>query len=435
MGNQTNNDSATLRAVEQLYRELRELRAVTDSGFTQLGADVSALRKTQADTERKISATAAWNDLKFDAITWATLLSIIFVSQVYVAAVRNAPGWLKTMLPGMEQPAADGGAPAGAAESKHVVAFSRPGELLRKGAPLEGTPYSVSSTVGWRHIFGAKDWHEGYDVPTPIGTPLYTVLPVEVQCGSSGGGGLHATYTVGSEQHFWIHLASCTPGSYGIGEVFAKTGNSGSRTTGAHLDYRVKDLSRGEWVRPYADVLRLTLNPDAAIAMPKKAASTSTSPSDDLLKRAIGRAEGTRDRNGNPTAAFQGHKDPGWSGRCKNQGSFSYQHCASSPDEADRKWLEVLRKAEGDIQAQAQEKFGQPLSMRAVVAALDAYTQSPDAGGKRFVKHLATADPTPEQLVAARIAALTESRRVLGGPPMNVPADQQRRVNALLEQL
>lgn len=266
MGNQTENDTATLRAVDQLYREVRELRAITDAGFSQLGADVTQLRKTQSDTERKVSTAAAWNDLKFDAITWLTLLSIIMLSQVYVSAARNAPGWLKDMLPGLEQPAADGNAPAGAAESKQVVAFSRPGELLRKGAPLEGTGYTISSTVGWRFIFGAKDWHEGYDVPTPIGTPLHAVLPVTVSCGSSGGGGLHAVYQVGNEQHFWIHLASCTPGTYSSGEVFAKTGNSGSRTTGAHLDYRVKDVSSGEWVRPYADVLRLTLNPNAEVA-------------------------------------------------------------------------------------------------------------------------------------------------------------------------
>jgi len=267
MGSQTQNDAATLRAVEQLYREIRELRAVTDAGFTQLGADVTALRKTQADTERKVSAAAAWNDLKFDAITWLTLLSIIMVSQVYVSAVRNAPGWLKAMLPALEQPAVDGNAPAGAAESKQVVAFSKSGELLRKGAPLEGTPYTISSTVGWRHVFGAKDWHEGYDINTPIGTPLYTVLPVEVTCLSeaqSGGGGIGAAYTVGNERHLWLHLDSCTAGSYGIGEQFATTGNTG-RSTGAHLDYRVKDLSSGEWVRPYADVLRLTLNPEAEI--------------------------------------------------------------------------------------------------------------------------------------------------------------------------
>lgn len=159
---------------------------------------------------------------------------------------------------------------------------------------------------------------------------------------------------------------------------------------------------------------------------------SSAAPSDDILKRAIGRAEGTRDRNGNPTAAFGGHNDPG--NRKRNLGSFSYQHGAPSPDEADRRWLEVLRNAEPQIQAQAVAKFGQPLSKAALVAALDAYTQSPDAG-KRFVPHLATADPTPEQIIAARAAALAESRRVFPGGPLNVPADQQRRVNALLEQL
>lgn len=264
MGNQINNDVGRLTAAtEQLYREIRELRAVTDAGFTQLGADVSHLRKTSADTERKVSSAAAWNDLKFDAITWATLLSIVFVSQVYVSAVRNAPDWLKAMLPGMAQPAAEGTGPA---ESKQVVAFSRPGDLLRKGVEVEG--YTIASTVGWRHVFGAKDWHEGYDLATPIGTPIYTVLPVEVSClsaAASGGGGIGAAYTVGNERHLWLHLASCTPGTYGIGEQFATTGNTG-RSTGPHLDYRVKDMASGEWVRPYADVLRLTINPKAAIA-------------------------------------------------------------------------------------------------------------------------------------------------------------------------
>jgi hypothetical protein len=69
-----------------------------------------------------------------------------------------------------------------------------------------------------------------------------------------------------------------------------------------------------------------------------------------------------------------------------------------------------------------------------MVAALDGYTQSPDAG-KRIVDHLPTADPNPQQIVQARTAALEASRRAKGGPPMNVPRDQQRRVNALLEQV
>lgn len=156
--------------------------------------------------------------------------------------------------------------------------------------------------------------------------------------------------------------------------------------------------------------------------------------SDDLLKRAIGRAEGTRGKDGTTNQNYHGHKDPGWSGRCRNQGSFSYQHCAPSPEEADRRWIVELRKAEGRIQNAAIEKFGQPLSKAAIVSALDGYTQSPNAGGK-FVKHLDTADPTPQQIINARTAALNESRRERGGPPMNVPADQKRRVDALMEQV
>ncbi len=69
-----------------------------------------------------------------------------------------------------------------------------------------------------------------------------------------------------------------------------------------------------------------------------------------------------------------------------------------------------------------------------MVAALDGYTQSPNAG-TMFVANLPTADPSPQQIIAARTAALNASRRAKGGPPMNVPHDQQRRVNALIQQL
>jgi lysozyme len=263
MGNQTSNNIGRLEAAtEQLYRELRELRAITEAGLQSLGADLSTIKKTSANTERKVTFNATWNDLKFDAITWAIMLVLVVLSQGYVSAIRNAPIWLKAILPGVAEPAQGDGQP----KSKQVMAFSRPGDLLSKGSPLESTPYSISSTVGWRYVFGVKDWHEGYDVPTPLGSPLHAVLPVTVECGSSGGGGIHAVYTVGTEQHYWIHLLECTPGTYSTGDVFGKTGNTGSRTTGPHLDYRVKDVASGEWVRPYADVLRLTLNPNAEVA-------------------------------------------------------------------------------------------------------------------------------------------------------------------------
>jgi hypothetical protein len=212
------------------------------------------------------------------------------------------------------------------------------------------------------------------------------------------------------------------------GQVVAKVSPTDSVSTGPHLDWKIR--RNGAWVNPQ------TWAKEAKGQQQQQAPATAPGEPipDDLLKRAIGRAEGTRDANGNPTAAYHGHRDPGWSGQCQNQGSFSYQHCAASPEAADQSWLGTLRKAEQDINAQAVAKFGKPVPQAAMVAALDGYTQSPDAG-KRIVDHLPTADPNPQQIVQARTAALEASRRAKGGPPMNVPRDQQRRVNALLEQV
>lgn len=289
--------------------------------------------------------------------------------------------------------------------------------------------YRVTSGYGPRQAPcpGCSSNHPGIDLATPAGTPLYAPGDVEVVCKSEAAGGHYAEFTYQGMTHQFLHLApgSCQPGLVAKGQKFASTGASG-RGTGPHLDYRVKQGSQR--VYPPVEVLTAALDPTAFDAPPPGPIP------DETLKRAIGRAEGTRDAHGNPTPAYYGHRDPGWQGRCQNQGSFSYQHCAASPEAADQSWLATLREAEQDINAQAQAKFGQPLSQAAMVAALDGYTQSPNAGGM-FVANLATADPNPSQIVEARTAALEASRRAKGGPPMNVPRDQQRRVNAVLEQL
>jgi len=253
--------------------------------------------------------------------------------------------------------------------------------------------------------------------------------------GTSANGGSFQVHIQGTDwqgpvEHQLVHvdsIAVAVGDTVSAGQVVAKVSPTDSVSTGPHLDWKIK--RNGAWVNPQ------TWAKDAKGQQQQAPASAPGEPiPDDLLKRAIGRAEGTRDANGQPTQAFYGHRDPGWQGRCQNQGSFSYQHCAASPEAADQSWLGTLRKAEQDINAQAVAKFGKPLSQAAMVSGLDAFTQSPDAG-KRFVGHLATANPNPSQIVEARTAALNASRRAKGGPPMNVPRDQQRRVNALLEQL
>jgi hypothetical protein len=147
---------------------------------------------------------------------------------------------------------------------------------------------------------------------------------------------------------------------------------------------------------------------------------------------AIGSSEGTRDRNCQATRAYYGHSDPG--NRKWNMGTFSYQHGASTPEEADQKWLPVLRKAENDMQFQAKEKFGKYLSPKAIAAGLDSYTQSPHSS-KFYVGYLPSANPTFDQVVAARTKALNKSRSILGGARLNVPADQKRRVSRVWEQV
>ena len=301
-------------------------------------------------------------------------------------------------------------------------------------------PIPVGSTVGGYRVTsgygprrspcpGCSSIHPGIDVATPAGTPLYAPGDVTVSCKSEAAGGHYAEFEYQGMTHQWLHLqpGTCKAGTITKGQQFAATGASG-RGTGAHLDYRVKH--QGQRVYPPIEVLTAALDPTAFQDAPAPGAPIP----DDVLTRAIGRAEGTRDAHGKPTPAYYGHRDPGWPGRCENRGSFSYQHCSASPEAADQAWLGTLRQAEQDINAQAVAKFGQPLSQAAMIAALDSYTQSPDAG-LRFVGFLPSHDPSPQQRITARTAALEASRRAKGRPPMNVPRDQQRRVDALLEQL
>lgn len=301
---------------------------------------------------------------------------------------------------------------------------------LKQGAVVGD--WVVTSGMGPRQSPGGvgSTNHQGIDLAhktgpgKTLGHPLAAPFDTTVVCSSSRSGGVGATIDGPGVRLLMLHLSQCRPGAARAGQVIGNVGNTGN-STGPHL--HIEQFDGGRRVNP-------TERWAAAVLGVRLSAPDGRPIPDDILKRAIGRAEGTRDRQGNPTQAFFGHRDPGWSGQCPNLGSFSYQHCADSPDEADRLWLVTLRKAEQDIQRQAQAKFGRPLSTVAMVVALDGYTQSPDAG-ERFVDHLAKPDPAPHELIQARTAALNASRLANGGPSMNVPADQRRRVNAILEQL
>jgi len=184
------------------------------------------------------------------------------------------------------------------------------------------------------------------------------------------------------------------------------------------------------------------------VAAPAPSTSTQadlfTGGSDSLVARTVGHAEGTRTPNGSKTRAYYGHSDPGngvW-----NMGSFSYQHGATSPEEADEKQLRRLER-QAEVIRQKADAHRLHLSLEEELNAIDLANQAP----------LAALD-TPgyiEWLKQARARGLTGSDAVLwartqsywnprlnrweapglGNTEDNISHDQNRRLTAIARAL
>ena len=271
------------------------------------------------------------------------------------------------------------------------------------------------------------------DVPSPCGGTVIEASwhggygnQIEIQCHDG---------TVIFLAHFAL-LYVTSGDAVKLGQPIARQGSTGN-STGEHVHVEITpkggDRTDREKTLPIMQAIMALWETGLDAPTP-----TEWTLDDETLKKAIGRAEGTVDQNLNPDADYHGHTDPGNGAR--NQGFFSYQHEASSPQDADQKQLHRLRKAEREIQVQAVEKFGQPLSEAALLTALDLWNQAPRAG-QDFVKHLATSNPTPEQIIEARahsyINPMTGALDAPGlGNSMNhVEADQRRRTDANLSVL
>ncbi|MEM8611638.1 MAG: hypothetical protein AAGF93_06435 [Cyanobacteria bacterium P01_H01_bin.105] len=161
---------------------------------------------------------------------------------------------------------------------------------------------------------------------------------------------------------------------------------------------------------------------------------------DSLVARTIGSAEGTRTANGLPTKAYYGHTDPGngvW-----NMGTFSYQHGATSPNEADRKQLKRLKTQGTTIGKQAQQAE-LTMTLGEVLNALDLANQSPRAaleqGGyiDRLVQARQKGMKDSEAIVWARTYAYLDPHTQrwnapgLGNTLPSIQRDQNRRHDAI----
>ena len=271
------------------------------------------------------------------------------------------------------------------------------------------------------------------DVPAPCGGKVIDTgwhggygNQVDIQC--------HDGHEIFLAHFSQVYVA--TGDAVKLGQPIAQQGSTGN-STGEHVHIEItpkggERTNREQTLPIMQDIMALW---ETGLEAPAPAAFTLD---DETLMKAIGKAEGTVDGHLNPDADYHGHIDPG--NGAANLGFFSYQHGASSPQEADQKQLQRLRNAEREIQTQAVGKFGQPLSEAALLTALDLWNQAPLAG-QDFVTHLPTHDPSPEQIIEARAKSYIDPMTGaldapgLGNSMGNVEADQARRTEANLSAL
>ncbi|MBI4785058.1 MAG: hypothetical protein HY785_27700 [Oscillatoriophycideae cyanobacterium NC_groundwater_1537_Pr4_S-0.65um_50_18] len=162
--------------------------------------------------------------------------------------------------------------------------------------------------------------------------------------------------------------------------------------------------------------------------------------SDSLVAKAVGSAEGTRTPEGDRNPAYFGHVDPG--NKAWNLGSFSYQHGATTPEEADVKQLNRLQAQASVMQAKAEAK-GISLTLEEALNGIDLANQAPKAVLDRegYIDWLAKARQNGLSGSDAVLWARTQSffdpnlqrwdAPGLGNTEERISSDQERRMLAI----
>lgn len=184
--------------------------------------------------------------------------------------------------------------------------------------------------------------------------------------------------------------------------------------------------------------------PDLAAAASASLEFLFAKGSESLVARAVGHAEGTRTAAGEKTQAYYGHTDPGngvW-----NLGSFSYQHDAISPEDADDKQLRRLQRQAMQLRQQAAS-YNIALGLQEELNGIDLANQAPEAaldkGG--YIDRLAEAYSRGLQGADAILWARTWSyldpntgqwnAPGLGNTLWSIRDDQERRRRAIAQVL
>jgi murein DD-endopeptidase MepM/ murein hydrolase activator NlpD len=129
--------------------------------------------------------------------------------------------------------------------------------LLRGVEDIAQRLFPVTSSFGMRThpVTGRKSFHGGTDYGAPSGTPIYAPFTGEVtraSFDSLSGNTIKLADEFGQVEVAALHLNRMLVRmgeTVEQGQLLGYTGNTG-RSTGAHLDYRIRDLTTGEYIDP-----------------------------------------------------------------------------------------------------------------------------------------------------------------------------------------
>lgn len=195
---------------------------------------------------------------------------------------------------------------------------------------------------------------------------------------------------------------------------------------------------------PAVDPVASPTQPDVAAIHQGKLDDLFTGDADSLVARTVGSAEGTRSVDGSKNSAYYGHVDPGngvW-----NLGSFSYQHGANSPEEADTKQLARLR-GQAEVMMQKALNRGITLTLEEKLNGIDLANQAPKAVLDRqgYIDWLAEAHAKgmsgSDAILWARVQSFIDPHTQtwnapgLGNSEDRITHDQERRMLAIAKAL
>jgi hypothetical protein len=219
----------------------------------------------------------------------------------------------------------------------------------------------------------------------------------------------------------------------------------GPKTTGKLLQVQAELVESQSGERPVAGQKQLDQQIDSLSAKhriasgPKLDLNAELSSPNSSISIAIGCAEGTRRPDGSQTAAYGGHTDPG--NFKHNRGTFSYQHAASSPEDADMKQLANFRSQVPAFEAAARKAGLDPHNPLLAASFFDLYNQAPLAatGKGGFLDRmgeLAKTGVTPDTLAHMRTECYIDPKTgrydTTFASPQALLADQKRRTGELV---